>query len=523
MYLARDKAAQKGRPPAPPPGAPANAPATVGDPKVGATAAPTVVPAKRGEPDVVGPSVLTVIALIAIAALGYALLETININESLTGLSPSVGTIRAAIQQSVDRDLTSQRLLEALTPSVDPNPGKTPDEKKARTTARGELITRTATRLQASKSMLVDALTRRAMQPHPALKVANPSAGASTATATQPSAAAATRGTAMADEIERRLAKKEVNTVIDSWVGTALGTDARAAADAAVTGGVAAVVAPVMDHEQLLIAVNRATRPSFDPHDFGAADSSWSKDAVARLVWAMSALVLVAAFVAVVLASWGQISNVRAKWLFAIAAAVTAAIAAWAVNHLLDATIGLTPLDKLLTTYADLFDVGIARRTWVFGAIGVVGVVTVVAGALASSALEFKNLTELKDQLGAFKRLYNASALFLVASTLELYARYRWPLAFVADDTARSALETAAATFAAAVGVFYSLVLLSAYVVTTMILYRQARAILPDAPDAIDTAFTTAGFGDLTTQQTLRLAQALGPLLPGVLTGLSLG
>jgi hypothetical protein len=61
-----------------------------------------------------------------------------------------------------------------------------------------------------------------------------------------------------------------------------------------------------------------------------------------------------------------------------------------------------------------------------------------------------------------------------------------------------------------------SVVLLATYVATTLILRRQAVAHSVPAAD-VNAAFTTLGFDDLTSQP-MRLAQALLPLLPGVVS-----
>ena len=104
-----------------------------------------------------------------------------------------------------------------------------------------------------------------------------------------------------------------------------------------------------------------------------------------------------------------------------------------------------------------------------------------------------------------------------MAGTFEVYAAFRWPVVFAADDATRSALQAAASAFALTVGAGFSVVMLATYFVTTFVLRQQAvaHAILPEE---VETAFQTFGFSDLTSQQFLRFAQSLLPLLPGAVT-----
>jgi hypothetical protein len=147
----------------------------------------------------------------------------------------------------------------------------------------------------------------------------------------------------------------------------------------------------------------------------------------------------------------------------------------------------------------------------------VVGATALVAGAVATLWVEIKNQNELDEQLAGLRSLFNTGTVLLLAGVLEVYALLRWPLAFVADDPSRTAMQSVAATYAAAVGAMFSIVLLVIYIPATIAIRRQALAKGIPAKD-VSESLSKFGFGDLTSQQLARLSQALLPLLPGVIT-----
>jgi hypothetical protein len=197
-----------------------------------------------------------------------------------------------------------------------------------------------------------------------------------------------------------------------------------------------------------------------------------------------------------------------------------------------------------------MFDVEMWAWATRLDALATVGAVALVAGTVATfsvgirldpkeatrQAAAIANLTaderkaaqqlaeeKLKDQLRAqlqgLRMLFNAGSVLLVVAVLEIAALLRWPTFFIASTDAQTAMQSAAATTATAIGALFSVVLLSTYVPAASLLRRQASTIGIRATD-VDQIFRDAGFADLATQQVGRFGQALLPLVPGLVATL---
>jgi hypothetical protein len=222
------------------------------------------------------------------------------------------------------------------------------------------------------------------------------------------------------------------------------------------------------------------------------------------------------------------------------------------------------PLLKLLTDYSLIFDVSMWAWATTLNALAAVGAVSLIAGTVATFSVGIKTdpmkearrereatdaasdatLTrdalktaqqladtkhkeertdelkqQLKEQLHGLRMLFNAGSVLLVVAVLEIAALLRWPTLFIATADAQTAMQSAAATTATAIGALFSVVLLSTYVPATTLLRRQALTIGIPATD-VDQIFRDAGFADLATQQVGRLGQALLPLVPGLVATL---
>jgi hypothetical protein len=203
--------------------------------------------------------------------------------------------------------------------------------------------------------------------------------------------------------------------------------------------------------------------------------------------------------------------------IFFLATAAIAIVAGVLTAMALTPASGTTPLHVALKEYAHLYGVGVIRWADVNNALRGAGLVLLVAGSVATFWVKVSTAEELREQLRGFKSLFNAGAIFLMIGTFEVFAGFRWPIVFAGDEAARTALQDAAAAFATTVGAGFAVVMLATYITTTAVLRQQAIAHgVPRADVAAE--LETAGFSDLISQQVLRFAQALAPLIPGVFT-----
>jgi len=221
-------------------------------------------------------------------------------------------------------------------------------------------------------------------------------------------------------------------------------------------------------------------------------------------------------FAMVVFASIGQILRIAHpnRWWFLALSLAAAAAAGWFVSSSYSPISGPTPLHKALEAYVELHGVDMLKWGTFFNRLRIVGIALLVAGSVATFLVEVKDAAELQEQLRGFKALFNSGSVFLLAAVLEVYALLRWPVLLAGADAVQTPLQTAAATMAGATGALATVVLMSVYIATTQVLRQQALASGIENK-TIDELLSKFGFGDLASEQTLRIAQALLPLVPG--------
>ena len=499
------------------------------------------------------PLISVIVALavpVIVVFIGRTLITTVSVDS--TSYAVSYSSVRTAITQVLDKELTADRIQEVLAELRDPTPGVGKDAQDKRKTDRATRLKAVAARLNGERGRLVDKLMSLVLVTHPGLPGPDKEP--------QPLKELRQAVGATKDPGERRkLMASFVAALFDSagvrqqaaiWVGESIDDRARAALANAVappnepvaaTLKRRAVVAPKKETEEQkkeaatqvaakavaellpIGALQRAAAAVIDlpfrPFETRPGESAWASDVAARLGWALVAIVFMLTFAAVAFSSLVQLWRISPLWRWVlIAVTVVAAYVAGEVSR--DAFSpgnGLTPLHVALADYAQLFRVGILEWSARFNALRGAGVAILVVGAVATFWLKVATAQELNEQLRGFKALFNAGAVFLAVGTFEVYAAFRWPVVFAADETTRTALQGAATAFALTVGAGFSVVMLATYYVTTFVLRQQALARTIPADD-VKTAFETFGFSDLTSDQFLRVAQALAPLLPGAVT-----
>ncbi len=451
--------------------------------------------------------VLTVGAPVAAIVVGYYLLLAINIGKDSAAYStPRYAAVRSAVTQALDRDLAAARLEEILAKTEDPSPYVAPAKeaaadiekgKAARLTARTADLKTVAARLNSDRALLAEALTLQAM---------------SSPQSAQP--------------IETRLtdqpAKTPVGDAIKDWVSKALDPWAAAAAKRSVKGETNSVVATAINNSlalhQPLLSIKAAMSTRFDGFIVRTGESWWTNDVGARLSWAIVTLLFLMTFAMAAFTSGSQLAKIggRFRWPLFVATAAAALAAAAIAASVLSPSGDETPLHRALNDFARQLSV-LQMVGWssVVNQLRAIGLVMLIAGSAATFAVKIGTLEELADQLRGFKSMFNVGTVFLFAGVLEVYALFRWPVVFAADETTRGVLNGVAASFAAAIGVLFTVVLFTAYLATTIVVRRQAIAIPKVTAKQVDDALKEFGFSDLLTQQGLRLAQALLPLLPG--------
>jgi hypothetical protein len=452
---------------------------------------------------------IVLVAIVMLLVVAALLLLVVRLDSS-SEYGVSASRVRAALTAALDRDLATDRLQDVLLATTDPSPGVDEKAQGTRKTERTSQVKTIAVRLNGARGDLLDALTAVVLTPHPGADTTV--VGAATAVGKRKA-----MGVLAADRLAKALRDRTI-----AWVKTTLDdapSQTAAGKAAASVDVVATAVADALAAGSMRRAVTATIDLPFEPMDTRPAETAWAVDVTARLVWLVAAMLLSVAFVFVVVAAGQQIALVAPSDRgLVIGCTVVACLVAGALAHLVaSVTTMSTPLQAMLDAYANVFHVGIPSATKIFNVVRAIGVVVLVAASIATFGIEVKTPEELKAQLRGFKTLFNSSAAFLLAGTYEGIAAYRWPLTFVSDATIRGPLDTTAAMLASTVGAICSVVLLSAYVVTTVLLRRQALAAKIDEKE-VDTAFTTFGFGDLSSSQALRFAQVLAPLIPGALS-----
>jgi hypothetical protein len=461
-----------------------------------------------------GPLIGTLLAL--------GLLSAINLmgaqNTAYAGLTHK--TIRGAIGDTLTKDLTVERIQAVLLDAPDrvlaATPPKTPaptaDQIAAaalkRKAERTERVKPAATRLNGEIGRLTDTLTTYALADY-----------LREHTDTMVKDAVAIQ--AMPTAVAARLDENTIAEKLKAWAASALDSYSLASAREALAAGVAIenVVVPLVDAVHLRASVLQAVTSSLDPADMRPTAATWASDIASRLVWAIIALVFCLALLVVVLNAVTQINVIdkQQRPAFLVWTAIVVAVAAFATYWSLPSLQGPEPLHALVKRYTDLY--GLAMLTWsqALTVLTAVGGTALLAGTIATLWVQVSDKPQLTEQLRGFRALFNSAALLLFVGVLEITALFRWPTLFIGDDTVRAAMQGTVGTFAASIGALFSVLLLAAYVPATAALRRQAIENSLSAGDVAD-AMSQAGFGDLASQQALRLAQVLAPLLPGVIS-----
>ena len=464
-------------------------------------------------------ALLTVLLPLAIGLLGYTLLMTVAIDNS-TGYAVSFNGVRTAIAQMLEKDLATDRVQDVLTELRDPSPGTDPNLKEQRKNDRAARLKSVAARLTGDRARLAESLTSLALQSHPGLEQA-----------VNDAKDAATRRLQMANIVAKRLDAQAVRDKAETWVAEALDERSRAVLVATVAptadpkpGEVALKpeqvaarsVAGAVSLDALTRSVSAAIALPFNVFDTRPGESAWASDVGARLAWAIVATLFVSTFGLVLFTSVLQVRRIDLphRHVYLAVTAVVAVLAGLATRQAFSPSSGITPLHLAFKDYAQLFGVGILKWADIFNVLRGIGVVFLIAGSVATFLVTMQSEEELKEQLRGFKALFNAGAVFLMAGTFEVYAGLRWPIVF-ADDATRTTLQSAAAAYAASIGAGFTVVMLATYFATTFILRQQAAK---EKIKHFESAFKEFGFSDLTSQQVMRFAQALAPLLPGVFT-----
>lgn len=469
---------------------------------------------------------LTIGAPLAALILAYFLLQSINLHgpagTDYPGLTHKV--VRTTIQESLTRDLASERLQGLLLEIPDapaPPPAKSgkPEDPAAaaarRKSERTERFKPAASRLAGDVARLTDMLTMQVLTPHPGIERQTRGATASKT----PSKVW------LKDVVEKRLGDKEVDKQVQEWATQALDPFSRQSAQRAMakTESIEKTVASAVAAGRLRAVVTDAITPSIEPFEVRTGAAVWAADVSARLTWGIVALVFCLAWLLVVLSAVLQIMSIDAKERMKFVVwVVVASIAAAGFSFFLLPEIfsAPTPLHKALSEYAVLYGLGVIPWASVLTVLTAIGIVALLAGASATLWVTVTKKDELEEQLRGFKTLFNSGAILLFAGVLEVYALFRWPIVFIGDDVARTAMQSAAGSLAASVGALFSVLLLATYAPATTALRLQAIAN-NISPAEVSEAMRNSGFGDLASQQVLRLAQALLPLLPGVITVLA--
>jgi hypothetical protein len=355
-------------------------------------------------------------------------------------------------------------------------------------------------RLYGDRALLAEALTRLAMTPPISEKPID------------------TRLTDKAAEAAvQRAVNDWVSTSLDPWAAAALSRSVKVEPKITAESVAAAAIRHSLGLGQPMAGLKSAMSPRFDAFTVKSGESGWTNDVGARLSWAMVTLLFLMTFAMAAFTSVGQVAKIGGhfRWLLFGVTGLAAVIAVVLADRVLSPAGDATPLHRALNDFAQQLEVEIVPWSIWVNRLRAIGLVLLVAGSVATFTVKITKLTDLTDQLRGFKSMFNVGTVFLFAGVLEVYALFRWPVVFAADETTRGVLNGAAASLAAAIGVLFTIVLLAAYVSTTIVLRRQALAIPNVEPEKVDEALEKAGFGDLLSQQGLRLAQALAPLLPG--------
>lgn len=138
-------------------------------------------------------------------------------------------------------------------------------------------------------------------------------------------------------------------------------------------------------------------------------------------------------------------------------------------------------------------------------------------GTIDLDTLDARYMTKMMKLLRV--TLY-AGTLALVLAVMEKSALAHWAISYVRDPKEREALETLTASLTTARGVYYSLALLAIYLPTTMILRRQAEAVLESEPEEGEDPdyrewLVKEGLGFSVGQLLPKVVAILGPLLAG--------
>lgn len=259
-----------------------------------------------------------------------------------------------------------------------------------------------------------------------------------------------------------------------------------------------------------------------------------AKDYTARLLWTVAGVLFVTA---ALVAISGGIARLRGLpqsrwksvlWKSVAAVALVSGYFAWAQLP----TLGSPFLSQALRHFNEVYELQLDTLAGAFNGLAVVAVVMLLGSSWASFLTVTQDARHLRLQLEALRWSLNIGTALLVAGVIEVFALSQWPAAF-ASDAAATSITTAASAAAGAVGVLFSLILLLVYLPGSQELRERAAAVIEECgrvandPNAspeqkkdaaqtksfIEASLTATGFDGQTSQQLMRFAQALLPLL----------
>jgi hypothetical protein len=258
-------------------------------------------------------------------------------------------------------------------------------------------------------------------------------------------------------------------------------------------------------------------------------EADWAaKDIGARLAWGATAVIFIGLWAAVaVLAGYliWDFTRSRNEVGWAIAGAVAAAILVAAIQSARPSSFEL--FGQLLRLLETDRHTRIAAAAQILNGFMAASLVLLLAASrailrrpnpgqapAAGQNEDPATKADLAKRLDAFRSLFNLGALLLAAAAIEVATLYSWPGSlFDAASEPPASLKATALLGGGFIGALFSIVLILVYVPTLSVLREWVRAELPTTGKDL---LNDAGLNDTTSQQLLRLFQALAPILAGV-------
>lgn len=247
------------------------------------------------------------------------------------------------------------------------------------------------------------------------------------------------------------------------------------------------------------------------------------QEIAARLVWGMSAVVLVVACVATAVAAVVVLDRALldsgvgpSRFALTVATVGAVAVPAFVVARFDFGGVTSTLVNE---TFARTGLRGVSVLPNALHGLSFASVALVLAASCAALGRPpgtGDRVDHLVRQLRRLQVLLYVSALALVAGVVEVTALMRWSTVLLPSSAAADAIRSLATIWPAIVGTTYTLLLIAVFVPAMAILAHRGRALAPDRdPKAADRWMEEQGLRSPLTAQVSRVLAVLGPLLAG--------